>query len=316
MKFGIILFLLSVMIPSYALNTQTSVFLPFNQYFPDQELKFSIRIKNPSYRLNLLEFNTNCHMRFRIYKDQQLVFPSNLAGTCFGFPSNKILLEPMQAVEHEFKVPLKDFSPGKYLIVSTVNNQDLLQVRGFEVSKRPVLESSVKETCGGPALIKCKDGLICNLKGKNENDFGYCEISSVYSFKENGKTFLRSNKLEEIKPKINSKNFKKNESVFVKRSEFLNLISYLSPLQKYSTTSKELSITKEEGINILINSLYKDKLKPSLSGFYFVDTIFSDANKEIDLAYELGLIDDQGIYFYPKSLLKWSDLNKWIKNLK
>ena len=296
---------------AFASYTQTSVFLPFSHFYEDQEIKFSIRVKNPTYKVSLLNFNTSCHMRYRIYKDNQLVFPSNLLGTCFGFNSNKIILNPMDAIEHEFRIPEHTFSTGKYLIVSTVNNVDLKQVRAFEVIKRPKLIAKIGETCGGFANIQCASGLTCNQGSKESTSFGYCEISDINIITNiNGTSYGKINLDEQIQKRSETKNDQN-----VTKSEFLGVLSSMKPNLNSSTKSLEY-ITKEFAIKTLINSFYKDQLKPSLDGFYFVDTIFSDAQKEIDFAYENKIINTQGLFFYPNSYLKWSELNEWIKNLK
>ncbi|MBI95645.1 hypothetical protein CL656_00630 [bacterium] len=298
----------------YALS-QTSVFLPRTSYLENSDIKFSVRVKNLKNSFLALNFNTNCHFRFRVYKNKQLVYPNFWYETCKGFEINRLFLSKNSAIETEFVIPRNTLPTGKYLVVNTVNNFDLRQVISFEVVKTPILISNIGEICGGYQNIQCDLGLRCDLDNKKDDQFGICKISEVYnydsldSFRNNHKQSLEENHLESL----HTKNEIKEES-FVSISDFYDTMYYLNPTKLYRSKSNN-SIQRAEALSLFVKILYGEVNDNRLDGFLFADTIFSKHRKEIDFAYMEFLNRGEQIYFRPNDYLLNSELSDWIKSL-
>lgn len=298
--------------------TQTSVFMPRYSFLESSEINFSVRVKNLNNSFLFLNFNNNCHFRFRVYKDNQLVYPQNWYETCKSYNSNSILLSKNQSIEEIFKIPAGILNKGKYYIVNTVNNFDLRQVVSFEVLKDPVLISNLGEICGGFQNIQCDVGLTCNQKDKDENQYGMCEISDLTL---NSKSNLNLN-LENIKINNKMENSRigvfenqLNNNSYVTLSDFYATMYYLNPTKLYTSKSKSF-ITRQEALKIMVEIFYGEIPKDdSLDGYIFLDTIFSKYRKEIDFAYFEFLEKEDEYFFRPNDFLKTSELYNWIKSL-
>ena len=308
------------MFSCFALS-QTSVFLPQTSYIENSDIKFSVRVKNLKNSFLSLNFNTNCHFRFRVYKNNELIYPKFWYETCKGFESNRLFLSKNSAIETEFVIPRNTLPTGKYLVVNTVNNFDLRQVISFEVVKTPILISNFGEICGGYQNIQCDLGLRCHKGNKKDDQFGICRISEFYNYE----SLESAERLESLRNKkdnpLENKYLKsldqddesKKES-FVSFSDFYDTMYYLNPTKLYRSKSDNF-IKRSEALSLFVKILYGEVKDNRLDGFLFADTIFSKNRKEIDFAYMEFLNRGDQIYFRPNDYLLNSELSDWIKSL-
>ena len=315
LKLFIFIIILCAFSNAFAL-TQTSVFMPRYSFLESSEINFSVRVKNLQNSFLFLNFNNNCHYRYRVYKDNQLVYPKIWYETCKSFNTNSVLLSKNQSVEEIFKIPAGVLNEGKYYIVNTVNNIDLRQVVSFEVLKDPVLISNLGEICGGFQNIQCDVGLTCNKRNKDENQYGMCEISE---FSLNSKSNFNLDSNKSYNDINNSKiSFVENQLAsdsFVTLSDFYATMYYLNPTKLYSSKSKNF-ISRQEAVKIMVEIFYGEvPNNDSLDGYIFLDTIFSKYRKEIDFAYLEFLEKEDEYFFRPNDFLKTSELYDWIKSL-
>ncbi|MBT5346366.1 hypothetical protein HOJ01_00840 [bacterium] len=302
------------LLSSYAFS-QTSVFLPRTSYLENSDIKFSVRVKNMKNSFLDLNFNTNCHFRFRVYKNKQLIYPKYWYETCRAFANNRVVLNNNAAIENEFIIPGNTLSTGNYLVVNTVNNVDLRQVISFEIVKKPTLVSGLGEICAGYQNIQCDLGLRCDMDNKDDGKFGICKISEVSINNSLGLSRNSYNEsLEENTLKnLNEKNEIKEDS-FVSLNDFYDTLYYLNPTKLYRSKSNNF-IKRAEALSLFVKIFYGEVNDNRLDGYLFADTIFSKHRKEIDFAYLEFLNRGEQIYFRPNDYLLNSEFYKWINSL-
>jgi len=316
MKILILLFGLFSFVNCFSWS-QTSVFIPKTSYLENSDIKFSVRVKNMHNSFLNLNFNTNCHFRFRIYKNKQLVYPRYWYETCKSFAHNRLFLNKNSSIENEFVIPGKSLNPGTYLVVNTVNNVDLRQVISFEVVKNPTLISGIGEICGGYQNIQCDLGLSCNQSNKGGGQFGICEYSNLRKVDDLDQAFISKQSIDkDYKNYLNSftKLDNSNRFSFVTMSDFFDTMYYLNPSKLYRSKSNRF-IKRGEALSYIVKIFYGNFKDSSLDGYRFADTIFSNYRKEIDFAYNEFLDQKNEVYFRPEENLTNAELADWIKSL-
>lgn len=315
-KFGLLAFLILGFLEAHAL-TQVSVFLPNNFKLDSSDINFSVRVKNIQNSFLRLNFNTNCHFRFRVYKDNQLVYPLFWNQTCKSLSSNSIVLNGFADFEIPMQIPKNTLSPGKYLLVNTVNNVDLRQVLDFEVIKQPVLIAGYGQTCGGIQKIECDLGLYCDLKDKDSTQYGLCKVADldpVGGLDSQKYSKLLTGKSKSLQSQKNLAVFNNLENQYVSYVDFYNTMYYLNPNKLYQSKSQKI-ITRGEALSNFVKIIFGNVNHNSLDGFIFTDTIFSIYRKEIDYAYANFLQPENSIYFKPNDFLESKDFKNWINSL-
>jgi len=260
-------------------------------------------------------------------------------------------LSPKDSREIEFRIPANSLEPANYLIVSTVNEVDLLQVASFEVFAKPKLVAKLGQTCGGYQNISCARGLYCDLDGKEGLQYGICKLSyidtrfleanTIRPNLEGGRTSSRIDRVNneqigvqkvefdilsnQLSPSRNTNTNSEaffvpnlqnglDSKYFVSRSEFYSALHFLNPNIVLSSSSNKF-ISRQEAIYLFIKTQYSHGIPRQLDGFHFVDTIFSPYQKSIDFAYENNLLVKNSRYFRPKDFLSWDEFDFWRASL-
>jgi len=288
-------------------------------FYQDESVNIALKYKNTNRDMQIVSFRSECHSSFRIYNDKmQQVYPlSRDEVKCVNFSKKFVALAPNQNLVFRLSVDADMLPTGKYFIQGLVSGFRPGQLVGFEVLKKPIIDSDLGKPCGTAVNKACGFGLTCSYENSSIVNLGVCvnsgtNLATSGVAQRNSVPVLSANVNSIDKLQINQKfdnlqvskldNLEYFSSDPLSVTEFKELV-FNKTFQKIDVADSQNLLTKQLAAYVLYFYLYSKKTPMSLSGMFFLDTIGSKYVDYIDACASLGVISMKDKYFYPYDLV-------------